>query len=443
MQEYYGIILPDQDPLEQGRYKVYIPELHQSTSMNVHDGIWCRNEMNSFIGYRDVKNNPVISGSYIPLQPNMPVRVRVQHNSSSIIGIGKSNVNIPNPKKRDNYYLFGGTSDGTTIEVDEELGYLGIRFRDGLSNILMTEDSISLELNHQSGTSTKSFTSGIVIDENRIQLRTKDATFELNSSGFGFTFNDKPSSYFSMTRNNIEMYSNEGIIINAKKNASIKSNNTSITGTNKLNLGGNITNLTGFQKLAANGNQVNIEGFTTVQLKSNMHIGLESKVKTTINTVMMDTNVIGINNIYSSVFTETSNVKSISTATYSVAASTLLQDSQIVSNMGVAASVTGSLNSSTITSMQSIQMGLTTTGTMMLFDSPLTAASSLTIAQSIPSTAEYADGPVGTGTLFGVQDSRKDSPCSVLNTSLNKFKDVLKNASIVPDAIKGTSGFIK
>lgn len=183
---------------------------------------------------------------------------------------------------------------------------------------------------------------------------------------------------------------------------------------------------------------MNIEGFTTVQLKSNMHIGLDSKVKTTITTMMMDTNVLGINNIYSSVFTETCNVKSISAATYSVAASTLLQDSQIVSNMGVAASVTGSLNSSSITSMQSIQLGLISTGTMMLFDSPVSAASSLAITQAIPSTAEYADSPVGTGALFGVQDSRKDSPGSVLNTSLNKFKDVLKNVSIVPDAIKGS-----
>jgi len=438
MKEYYGIILPDQDPLEQGRYKVYVPEIHQATSLNVHNGIWCHNELNSFIGYRDVKNNPVISGSYIPLKPNMPVRIRVQNNSASIIGIGKTNINLPNPKKRDDYYLFGSTANGTTVEVDEELGYLGIRYRDGLSNIIMTEDSISLELNHQSGTSSKSFTSGIIIDQNRIQFRTKDATFELNSSGFGLTFNDKPSSYFSMTKNNIEMFANEGLIINAKKTASIKSNNTAIAGTNKLNLRGNITNLTGSQKLAANGNQVNIEGFTTVQLKSNIHIGLESKVKTTINTMMMDTNVFGVNNIYSSVFTETSNVKSISAATYSIAASTLLQDSQIVSNMGVAASVTGSLNASTITSMQSIQMGLAATGTMMLFDSPMTAASSLAISQAIPSTAEYADSPVGTGTLFGVQDSRKDSPCSVLNTSLNKFKDVLKNVSIVPDAIKGS-----
>jgi hypothetical protein len=67
-QRYHGIILKDIDPLNQGRYKVWISELmHQIPKT---EGIWCKNRT-----HKNRVGKTLKDGSYQPLQPGTEVLV--------------------------------------------------------------------------------------------------------------------------------------------------------------------------------------------------------------------------------------------------------------------------------------------------------------------------------------------------------------------------------
>ena len=73
--EFIGIVLPDLDPKNQGRYKVHIPEL--MPHIDVTDGIWVRNNVHK---YRITDSNNGTYGQYLPLQPGTIVVVKFYAN---------------------------------------------------------------------------------------------------------------------------------------------------------------------------------------------------------------------------------------------------------------------------------------------------------------------------------------------------------------------------
>lgn len=72
---YHGVILPDADPKNQGRYKVHIPELHPLIKEN--SGIWCKNQQHK---WRIGPSEDHFYGSYYPLQPGTKVLVKFYQN---------------------------------------------------------------------------------------------------------------------------------------------------------------------------------------------------------------------------------------------------------------------------------------------------------------------------------------------------------------------------
>lgn len=69
--EFIGTVLPNEDLMHQGRYKVNVPELQPH--MKDTEGIWCKNHT---CRHRISPSEPGISGSYYPMQPGMSVIVK-------------------------------------------------------------------------------------------------------------------------------------------------------------------------------------------------------------------------------------------------------------------------------------------------------------------------------------------------------------------------------
>lgn len=69
--EFFGVVLPDIDTKNQGRYKVYIPELQPHMKENT--GIWAKNHVHK---YRMTRSDKGSYGSYYPLQPGTKVVVK-------------------------------------------------------------------------------------------------------------------------------------------------------------------------------------------------------------------------------------------------------------------------------------------------------------------------------------------------------------------------------
>lgn len=112
---YHGVILPDPDPKNQGRYLVHLPELHPL--LGDGKGIWCKNQVHN---WRITPSEDYVYGSYYPLQPGTKVIVKFYQNdfhSGYIDKIISDQVMKTNPKlgcqvnpeatfDRDDTYIF-------------------------------------------------------------------------------------------------------------------------------------------------------------------------------------------------------------------------------------------------------------------------------------------------------------------------------------------------
>lgn len=434
--EMYGIVLADKDPLSQGRYRVNIPERMQRPDGKVVDGIWCQNGLSSFSGFRDSNNTPIISGNYRPIQPGTPVIVSINGDftNPTIVRMAPTNITVPDGENRDGLFILEQTPDGSTIEMNSDTGYVAMTYKGGRGNVFLAEDTISLEINSTSENGSH-FVSGIQVQPDKISLKMKDSMMELNSTGFSIRLQD--GSFMTMTKKGIEIYGEDNIKLSSKKGISVLSSQVNVNGTSELHLLGSDTKISGTQKMAMNGNQINIESFLTTQLKG-LHIGMDAKVKMTLNSLIYDNTVLGIKNDYSAVSVESAQTKSCVFSMLSEAASTRLQDSQVISNMGVGASVSASLSTSVLGTTKTTQAGLAAFGTTMLINSPFTAAAAATIALAIPGSAQPADAIIEPA--FGSYDKAdKKTAASVLNTNIQKRNTNLKQFSVVPDAMTGNA----
>ena len=156
---YYGVVLEDLDPLNLGRYKVHIDELHMFLPPN--EGQWCHNRIHNYRINYDKRTN--VYGEYKPLQAGTTVLVTVFNadwNSSSITQIISDIPDSKHPsvmpfgvKDRDDFYLLIRTAKYDSIisvsedSVDEPARTLHI-YHNGTS-IIMDKDGIHINATNQ------------------------------------------------------------------------------------------------------------------------------------------------------------------------------------------------------------------------------------------------------------------------------------------------------
>ena len=157
---YEGIVLDREDPKNQGRYYVYIPELQfndltdSPPVKNKFSGVWCYNCVgNNFVRYteselREFKNTNSY-GSYTPLKPGTHVLVGFPENKDKTfwnIGYILNIITIERPPNddRDNFYLLQTTDKESWMFIDESKEQFAMSFHKGRSNVWGKEDVVHI-----------------------------------------------------------------------------------------------------------------------------------------------------------------------------------------------------------------------------------------------------------------------------------------------------------
>ena len=157
---YEGIVLDRNDPKDQGRYYVYIPELQFNDLTetppvkNKYSGIWCYNCIGSnFIRYTEAElrefKNTNSYGSYMPLKPGTHVLVGFPEDKNKTVWNTGYILNLltfekPPNDDRDNFYLLMTTDKESWAFIDENREQFAVSFHHGRSNVWGKENVIHL-----------------------------------------------------------------------------------------------------------------------------------------------------------------------------------------------------------------------------------------------------------------------------------------------------------
>jgi len=162
--EYFsGIVLPDPDPRNLGRYKVHIPELQ--LRMGKSSGILCRNKIHN---YRVNDSEDGVYGCYMPLHAGTKVIVAIANSDYSSASIVRINIHekdfdkqntLPfnvSDKSRDDLYLLLRTPKydsliaimEDTVVADEPDNSLHIYHHNGETRIIINKDGIHIDTVH-------------------------------------------------------------------------------------------------------------------------------------------------------------------------------------------------------------------------------------------------------------------------------------------------------
>lgn len=425
MKKYSGIVVDNIDPLKNGRYKIIVPELMQRPDNKFTGSIWSVNLMDTYVRYRTKDNLTHSSGKYTPLRIGTPVLVEIQDYELFIVGINSTGTSIPDP---DNPYLriIDLAEDGSIIAHDEMRGITQISRGYGKSNILLMNDRIDLDIQVNDATR-----SSVQIEETGISLIFGDTSIVLNSTGIGLNVKD---AYYKMTSNGIEMHAPDSIHMSSKKSAQMTSKNVNISSTNEINLRSNDTKITGSQKLSLTGSQIILDSFLGIFLTS-MYIKVKASIKSTFESTLMDINVKGIRNDFANIFNNVTSVQNSTSNMASESFTTKVQDGSIISNMGVAASVSSSLNTSVSASMKAIDTSMSVFGTSLLMNNPVTASASSILTENLKGVASIADEPLGSA--FNIRGNNYRNGSIILNNARRRVDEMYYKYTTVPDVYRG------
>lgn len=394
---YNGFVLDIQDPLNTGRYAIYIPEIMKSDYPGTKY-VFCKNGINTYVRDRNPFTAEYFSyGSYTPLYPGTQVYVLFTRESSeSGLIIGTEAVNSQPKANRDNYYLIYKTKYGSMMYVDDEKGHFHLQHENGASNIYMNDKSLTLQINTTGASGEKKRSSAIELDEDRVRFIIGNAVYEFGVDGFNMNMGDKAATYLNISRDGIHMQGNKFINISSDMgNLHLFAENTFLTGYNETHIYGSDVRLTGNQKAQISGNHVNIQSWFDTHIKG-MNIGIEALIFFQKQATFSTELDLAVNNTFAPLYNLTSSLYANTTAFYGVASPTIAMDGMTLNNMGLAASLSGSIG----TSISGMALALKGTfmgiGTMMLMNEPtgIMGAVSTVLTSTIAGTASPAAGPV-------------------------------------------------
>jgi hypothetical protein len=390
--KFIGYIIDMPDPLNLGRYAVYIPNMMAFNMVGTRY-IWCKNAINTYSIHRDpITKKFYKAGQYIPLPPGTKVIVEFLSNSLEQGYITGVDGFIPT-KDRDNYYLVYETLHGSKFYVDDKRDILHIQHSDGLTNIFLSKDNITLQLNQNNSSGEIVRNSAIVIDENRIQFVVKNQLLEFSVDGLKMILDDENTKTFlSITQEGMNLSANKFINFNVEDGRFfVNSKDMFLTGLNESHIWSNDLRLTGSQKAQLSGTTINIQGFLDIHLKS-LNINEEALVSYNLRTMMYNADVFGAMNTYASVYSLTAQVNSTANSMNAQSGSLNASDGVSFENMGVGSSAAGSINGAMNVVATSMYFGNATVGTALLMNEPTgaMAATNMVLSSTIAGSAEQA-----------------------------------------------------
>jgi len=433
---FIGYILDIEDPANLGRKAVNIPALLKSLVIG-EKYIFCKEIINTYVRTRDPMNPDhkyLNYGSYQHLLPGTKVLVTFINNSLEsgyIIGID-STVNRPFSASET---LIFRTPNKTEMFVDDDSNNLIIN--NNSTAFQMTKEDIFIQVNdvNPDGQSDNDQIAQtfIQLGKHSIIFKVGKSSYIFGENGITFSVGDKGTSYFELNQDTIKMNANKSLNITSNEGKiHLNSQYTYITGYNELHLFGTDARLTGAQKAQISGNTVALWGWFEARVKG-MHVGIDAYINLESMTLIKNETNLALNNIYSTILSNTSSLDISLTGLKSEAYSLKAQDGIILSNIGLGSGISSSITSSMTGVSLSLKLSLMSIGTGLLMNDPFTGVINQFLTKTISGSAHQANSsflPLGNG-LTVLDD--KNSLINLL--TLREDHDLSTKKYILPDKI--------
>jgi len=436
-----GVVMPDKHPTDPSLYLVHLGDRTASANGRLEDGVWCINALSPYTRYRDINNNAVSFGSYIPLLPFTPVTVTIPSGGMGtplITGLAKTNVNVPDPDNRDSLYMLAQTPKGSWISIDDNRNNIQIMHNKGSSSMILAENNITLEI-AKGDNSGKAHDTSLSLSKGSFIFKMRDAMMKMDESGFIVGFDkidgNEHASYLKVTRDGIEIYGNKYFKLNTDEYATINSREVTIEGTKDASLLSNHVKVNGTQLTSIKGNQIELEGFWNVQLKGT-HIGFQATVQLTELTALRYT-TIATESKKIGVYAETAGDHSLVTGALNIGATNILMDGLIVENSGAGLSVAEAAfvaaeGANTIAHATLMEMGILWMGKNVAVS---TITKALGGGPVMAGAAKTSEAPSGILQIAKDKENKK-SINSTTATFYSRKNDALEQLTIVDSLIE-------
>lgn len=425
-----GIVLPKKHPTDPSAYYVNFGQKTTDSSGRLDSGIWCSNGLNSFTRYRDANNNPVSYGSFTPIQPYTHVNVLMAdggRGNPTIIGFPPTNTSVPDIENTDRLHVIGLTPLGSTIEMDDKVGAIRLLYNKGESSLSLADNIISMELN-QGDTGGKKFSTGISMRKGALNFKIPDGMMQFDETGFSISFNDGGTS-FRITKKGVFFEGMELFKVASQEQVSLKGSKVTIEGTKDASLTASELKIGGKQLTNITGTQINIESRVATSIKS-LAVNIFAWSKIQEFAALKDETILGSSVRTAAIISDASALHTTTTGVDAKAAGLIAMDANIMSNMGLGASIATPTYTANKATMVAIHEALTLFGTNILFKAAPLVAMNKILADTIAGASEPAQEP--SGNASGTRDKADtQSYGSVAASNFIRNREVMEKFSTV------------
>lgn len=421
-EEYIGVIRKGVDKQDlSGMYLVYIRELMvQTTSLKP---IWVKNEIlgNRFSRFRDFETNKIISmGSYFPLREGMLVNVKFRGDtleSGYISNVVSYLPLIDSPRARDTFHLLNKTPGDSWIYQDDSRNLTHIMHQNGKSNIILDDDSITLQ------TGGETHTNGFEVSKTGTRMEFKNSSIIMDDTGISFKIGD---TQFVLTESGISMNASKFIDIESQKKLRIKSYNMKLSSVNELSLYSDVVRITGATQTAVTGSTVNISSLKLTNITSNLQTKIESDIKLSIASSMLNMSVLTNAHFDIPVVLWNSNLFGIKTSSLNLSSSVINMDGVLLHNINIATGINKGVNATNIVLDKGTDAAALSVSLLTSTNSAVTKIFNTTLITAVPGSASPVGNinvPVVNRKKVGMSTREK---IIYLNTSNLNYNQIVK-----------------
>jgi len=437
-----GIVRPEKNVADPSLVALHIPGTTNSPDGSVGEQvIYAYNGLNTFHRTHQMNGQVVTSGNYNQIPADTPVFALVAGDTAVIIGIASNNVSVPDVTKRDDLTVVAHTPKGKVISLDDRNDNIIISHGKGESTVALADNLISLEISETDDESNKQRHTSFEISKNAFIFRMKEATMKFDETGLSVTFDstDKKghSSYFSVTRDSINIYGQKSVHLNADELINMVAEKAVLNGTSETEILSSNLKLSGTQLTKIAGTQIEMEAFWDVHLKA-MHIGIQAVNKITEFAALKQSGYTTENKTVG-VYSESSATHNVWTGTFNVGAVALFLDTRIVESSGLGLTAASTTWADTDGVMLAAHTALATTGTALLLKTSANGIinKALGSGQFLAGGASPGQEPIIQ--VSGAKDNTTDKTLvSIANNHYHDQNDAAASLAFIDPALRDT-----
>jgi len=396
-----GTILDGNNSVEeQGKYLVYVPALIANKEV-LFKPLWMDNEVNDhrYGGWINAHTKQVeTAGSYLPLQIGMRVEVSFRSNSLGSGYINKIKSEYPLPmdsSKRDNYYLLNKTKGGSYIIQDDASEYTHICHNNGLSNIVLDNDGVTMTTTSGDINTGLRVKSSFNFNDIGCVLQIGNSHISVDETGVKLQAGD---NYLSITESGIDVVSKNKLKFNADSSIVMNGSQVNITGLETMNLYSGDMKITGNTVVNITGKDVVLDSIIGTFVKGT-YVNIEGLIQTQVSGPIVKLSSLTNLFIDAPVLDLKSEMFNIGAPNISIASANISIDGTILQGLGIATGISTSLHAMNM----ALNIGVSSSGMAMSLgtsmNDPISGTANALMVSALPGSAI----PVG----YQIEDAKK------------------------------------